>query len=92
MKKVFIGILWAACGYLNYGYTLGDFSHHYPDQENIPPAIGMAVTGPFGTLVVGGMTGFKHWQTKPYTTEQRWEFFHQMFPELDREYFERTNN
>lgn len=92
MKMPFLFLilgLWAAAGYFNYGYTLGYFTHHYPDDENTGIAAAMAIAGPFGipAVVFGG--GTKHWLTKPKTTEERWQAFHALYPSLDRDYFER---
>lgn len=94
MKKV-IGILfgvvlWATIGFFNYGYTLGFFTNKFPDQRNVGPAILTAIAGPFAVPAVYLVGNSDHWLLKPYTKEQCWKAFQHMYPNLDREYFERT--
>lgn len=92
LKKILLAVLWVACGILNYGLFLGDFTYQFPDQSNMEEAVVGAVGGPFMTpaaLLVPGPP--YHFLWKPYTTEQRWVAFHERFPHLDRAYFDRNN-
>jgi hypothetical protein len=84
-------VFWIACGYVNFGLTLGKFTHNFPDQYNLDVAEFAAFTGPFG-LPVSLLSGPHHWRTTPLTTEERWEAFQKMFPGLGREWFDRQNN
>lgn len=88
MKKLGIAVFWIACGIHNWGFTLGDFSHRFPDQINTDVAGFYALVGPCGIPAVLLATGDRHWLLKPLTTEQRWEAFHKRFPDLGRDDFE----
>ena len=90
--KVAVAILWLGCGFVNYGLSLGYFSHKFPWMNNESEAILAGLTGPLG-LPADAIVFFPfHWQLKPYSTEQRWEFFQKEFPRLDRAYFEQEEN
>lgn len=84
-------ILWATCGYINWGYTMGYFSHAYPAANHTGVATIAAIAGPVGLLP--SLTNVPHhWRVKPMTVEERWEEFHRESPLLSREYFERNYN
>jgi hypothetical protein len=93
MKRcIALAILWVACGYMNYGLTLGHGTHRYPDQSNVGFAVFMGVGGPFAVPAVLVTCSPYHWRTVPLTTEQRWQEFHKSAPDLSREYFEQHYN
>lgn len=94
MKKLWIAVLalfWIGCSYVDYGLTLGYFTQHWPQESQTGFAVGMAVFGPAG-LVPALMVAPHHWRTKPLTTEERWQAFHEQWPSLSRDYFERNSN
>ena len=91
MKKLVIAVLWLACSYVNYGLTLGSLTQEFPNQYNTMGALGVAVVGPFGLPAVLLVFSPYHWRTIPLTKEERWKAFHEMYPNLTREYFEREN-
>jgi hypothetical protein len=93
MKKVIVIVVWVICGYVNYGMTLGYFTHKFPYVSNVSTAITMTVLGPFGTpVVLISSAPTYHWLTKPKSAEERWEIFHKEVPHLDRDYFEENLN
>jgi len=82
-------LAWLGCSFLTYGFTLGEFSHLWPDQSNVEFVIPFSLfSGPIGLLISAADGRFKYWQLVPYTREQRWEFFDKKFPSLGREYFD----
>jgi hypothetical protein len=91
MKKLWIVLLWIGCSYADYGLTLGYFTKHYPQDSHIGFAVGMATGGPLSLPAALSDTPL-HWRTKPLTTEERWQAFHEQWPSLSRDYFEREYN
>lgn len=92
MKKFLLGVLWIVCGYLSYGYALGDFTSEFPADDNIGISVFMAAAGPFGLIAATVAGGTNHWRLKPLTTEERYQHFHSEFPDLDRAYFDQKYN
>ena len=94
MKKSFaILVFWLLCGYLNWGLTLGYFSHKYPYMDNVAAAALFAVGGPTATIPLLILTSAHwYWQVRPTATEERWKIFHREFPNLSRSYFEQALN
>lgn len=92
MKKVLAAVLWVARGFHNYGFTLGDMTHQFPEADNRGVAYFTALAGPLALPPVFLITLDKHWLLTPYTTERRWQEFHKEFPSLDHDEFERTWN
>lgn len=96
MKKVILLVLaltlWATIGFFNYGYTLGYFTNEFPDQKNIALARFTAMMGPMALPAIYLVIDTDHWLLKPYTKEQRWQAFHERYPDLSRKYFEETDN
>lgn len=92
MKKYFIIAIWLICSYVNWGLTMGYFSHRFPDQDQVAISVFTSIMGPMGTPVVLLIGHPYHWQIKPYDAETRWEYFHQSAPDIDREWFERHYN
>lgn len=88
MKRYLIAILWVSVGFFNYGYTLGYFTYHWPENSHLDIAVFTAVFGPFATsgVLISGNT--KHWLLKPYTTEERWKIFQDKYPHLTRKDFD----
>jgi hypothetical protein len=84
-------ILWLGCSYLTYGFTLGAFTHEFPDQYHTSFAVAFSIAGPLGLFADGVLDGFRHWRTVPLTMEERWKIFHDMYPMLSREYFDRRD-
>ena len=91
MKKTLFVVGWLACSFVDYGLMLGHDTHRWPDQEAQSAAIFFAFPGPF-TLPVVLLSNPYHWRLKPLTTEERWGAFHELYPNLNREEFERTRN
>jgi len=93
MKKTIIIVLWVVCGFFNYGLTLGYFIHKFPEADHRGAAFAIAILGPCGapaSLLFGGPP--YHWRLKSLPVEERWKAFHEQFPDLDREYFEKVYN
>lgn len=83
-------VFWILCGYLDYGYNLGYFTHRFPCEDHRDFAMAMAIAGPLS--LPASLEGPRHWLTTPYTVEQRWKAFRAEFPNLSREYFEESYN
>lgn len=92
MKKFLVLVLWFGIGFINYGFNLGGFTHRFPDQRNMTPAVMGFILGPMAVPATAVVIGYNHWLLVPYTKEQRWEYFNQMYPDLGRDYFERDDN
>lgn len=92
MKKILIALLWIACAIHNWGFTLGETTHHYPMSNNIGISLFTAASGPFGVPAVFCVGLDSHWMLSPLSTEERWQAFHKRWPSLDRDEFEETWN
>lgn len=93
MKKVILGLIfWFGIGYINYGYTLGYFTHRFPEnrQEGISGFVFMM--GPLALPATIFFATPHRWLTTPYTEEQRWEAAQKKFPGITREEFEEDFN
>jgi hypothetical protein len=47
VKRALIVMLWLLCSFVNYGTTLGYFSHRFPYDDNVQISILFAIGGPF---------------------------------------------
>jgi len=92
MKKIIaLVVLWVGCGYVDYGFVLGEFTHEFPWDYHTAFAIEMGLGGPLS--LPASLSGpHHHWLTKPYTVEERWQAFHKRWPLLTREEFEQYYN
>ena len=89
MKISVVALLfWLICGYVNYGLTLGHYTHKYPDQAHLKYAISWSFIGGLIGLPIVLSDSPYHWRTTPLTTEERWAEFNKLFPALGREYFD----
>lgn len=92
--KLLIGItLWLTCSFFAYGLSLGQFTNEFPDQDEMAFVVPWSLFGgPFSLIVAATMSiENQHWLLKPYTTEQKWQYFNKMYPELGRDYFDREH-
>lgn len=92
MKKKLIIPIWIICSVFSYSCAMGSFTHNYPYQNNYGIAILMGIWGPVGLFVCLVEDHPFHFRLKALTSEERWEVFHEMNPELSRDYFERKYN
>lgn len=91
MKKVIaVVLLWSVCGFINYGSYLGAFEHEFPYMHHRPDAIMFSLLGPFGipATVIGAQGRFTVHEA---SCEERWKIFHNEWPYLEKDYFERGN-
>jgi hypothetical protein len=90
MKKLII-LTWLACGFVNYGLTLGYFTHRYPESDSVGVSVGLGLLGPFA-LPVCLLNTPHHWRLRPLGVEERWKKFHERYPRLSRSSFEEGYN
>lgn len=91
MKKIVaLWLVWALCGFVAWGISIGHWTCMYPSQSHVGISAIMAVAGPFG---IAGMltTAPIRWRIKPLTYEQRWQVFHAEYSVLSREDFDAQN-
>lgn len=93
-KKLTNAIMWAVCGYINWGLTLGAFDHQYPWEDCTSPAAITALAGPFGTPAVLLLGHPFHWRVKPPTADERFKAYQAQYGEkwATRERFEQRYN
>jgi hypothetical protein len=90
MKKLAVFVLWCVCGFVNWGLTLGSFTHEFPTQSHTGIASFAALMGPPGLLAILFCSSPYHWRVKPMTTEERWNAFE--YKDLGRAYWEQHYN
>lgn len=84
-------LVWFLIGFLNYGLTLGYFTHLYPPANHMGIAVAFLLAGPFA-LPVSLIDPPYHWRVIPLTTEERWQAYHRDRPNGNRDDFERSYN
>lgn len=91
-KLLVIVVLWAACGYGAWGLTMGHFTHQYPYMPNTGISTFTAAFGPAGLFAALVCEQPYHWLVKPKATEERWQIYHETYPNFPRSRFERDYN
>lgn len=89
MKKIIaIILIWIACGIVNWGFVLGDFTHDYPYQDNRWIAAYTSIFGPMGTIAIPFCVKHWEWQFKPLTVSERWREFKLEFGDISTKRYE----
>ena len=86
----------AVCGFLAWGVAIGWQTCYYPAQTQIPSSTVAALAGPAGLLIASAAQGLNdatdgrgfHFRLRPLNYEQRWQAFHELYPNLSRYYFD----
>jgi hypothetical protein len=93
VKTFLFIVFWLVCSYVNWGLTLGHFSHEFPYMQHTGIAGFGAMLGPFGIPVSLLQCGPPYrFQLKPTSTEERWKIYHARFPSFSRDDFEERYN
>ena len=85
---VLIVLAWFAVGFVNYGFTLGWFTHEFPYHKNSSVAVFVWITGPLATPGILLTCGYKYWLIKPRTYEERLKIFCETYPTLTKKEFD----
>lgn len=82
-------LIYALCGFLAWGVTLGALAHRFPYSRHVCVVTILAAAGPCGLIACLAMLEWRYWRLKPFTKEERWEIFKGNFDSLNRADFEK---